>query len=222
MPILTTGTGVYRSSSSLSPTLTFIETGTLTSAASTLTKVAANLGTASATRRVIVTVAGQIPSGRTVSSATIDGIAATTHVDLRQTNNSWCAIISASVPSDATGTIVITLSAAIFNDAIYAVYVTDDSQLNSTTPTTGSATASATTSVAPTVSGTAGGILVGVTAWANGSAKSPITVSGYTQDVNTADMQGFSLKPIVSTGTNTATTTWTGNFDAASGLAAWF
>lgn len=86
-----------------------------TTSAVTITFTAVNIGTANANRLVVVTVSSRgllTGSARTISSATIGGIAATKVVEV--TNGSQqcaSAIISAVVPTGTTGDIVINFNA---------------------------------------------------------------------------------------------------------------
>jgi chitodextrinase len=203
-------------------TPSFIETGTLTYSGLTLTRTGANLGTPNTNRRVIVVMTGLV-SGHSVSGATIDGVSATIHFDQKETtgSNVWAGIVSAVVPADATGNIVITFTGSIYSNGYCAIYTVDNSALNSTTPTTGAANTANGTSVAPTVAATAGGFLLGATRWST-SPPAPITVGGFTINAATTSSVFFSQPLIGTTGTLTATTTWTGTtYTVESGIAAW-
>jgi hypothetical protein len=219
------------------PALTFIGNGTIAqSNASTITSAATvNIGTASATRRVIVVFfLGNINNGGGAAITgvpTIDGGAgggpqnATVHYDVQDSaTGTWTACISAIVATGTTGTTIAitTNSGGIFGTAFYGVYTTDNSQLVSGTPVTNTnSTASATTLAASvSVSPTAGGFLIGTGVLAaNGN---PLAASGYTVDAFGGNSQLiFFSKSGLSTGTNTATLTWTGATGAAMGIAAW-
>lgn len=99
--------------------LTFISqvpvTGSLfvedTNNLTTYTFTNAAIGVADATRRVVLAVHwGQATNNRTLSSATIGGIAATIHNQQNPGNLASVAIISALVPTGTTATIVINFS----------------------------------------------------------------------------------------------------------------
>lgn len=77
----------------------------------TYTFTSAAIGVADASRRVVVAVHwGQATNNRTLSSATIGGIAATIHSQSNPANLASVAIISALVPTGTTATIVINFS----------------------------------------------------------------------------------------------------------------
>jgi hypothetical protein len=87
----------------------------------------ASIGVADATRRVVVVFHwGVTNAARTVTSATIAGVAATIHAQVTNgptaaQQNTGVAIFSALVPSGTTGTIAITLNGTVLRSSI-AVY----------------------------------------------------------------------------------------------------
>lgn len=204
------------------PAPVFVGNGPLSNSSGTWTSSTVNIGAAYSTRRVIVMAVSGLSSGRTITSGSINGVAATTCLDSTRSTQEWAGCITAVVPTGTTNvTVTFTMSNTLFGPAQYAVYTVDDSSLLSSTPQTGTAGTASGTSVAPTVSQTAGGFVLGGTAWGNGSAKSG-SISGYTIDApNGNTFLFFSLIPSPSTGTATATTTWTGSFSANSGVTAW-
>lgn len=81
--------------------------------ASTYTFTSAAIGTADATRRVVVVAHwAQATNNRTLTSATIGGIAATIHQQSNPANLASVAIISALVPTGTTATIVLNFNAS--------------------------------------------------------------------------------------------------------------
>jgi hypothetical protein len=72
-----------------------------------------NLGAEDTTRRIVVVVHwGQSVNTRTLNSATINGVAATIHVQNGGSAATRCAIISALVPTGTSGTIALAFSGA--------------------------------------------------------------------------------------------------------------
>lgn len=116
----------------------------------TYTFSGANLGNPSSARRIFLTIstAGSGVTVQTISSVTIGGVTADIHVtrtlddDVNQTIG--VGIVSAAVPSGATGDIVVTMSAActmvaigVFRVASYtALTAVDDDLYSGTTPVT--------------------------------------------------------------------------------------
>jgi hypothetical protein len=91
--------------------LTFIGATSDESNQSTYTFTSHAIGTADATRRVVVAVHwAQATNNRTLTSATIGGIAATIHNQQNPANLASVAIISALVPTGTTATIVLNFS----------------------------------------------------------------------------------------------------------------
>lgn len=205
------------------PEVTFIATASLVQSSGVYTATAANIGTASATRKVIVVASG---SGfRTTSSATIAGVAATIHVET-VANNAWTAIYSANVSTGTTGDIVLTMSGSLTANQTCAVYTADTSAMISETPAVDTGTVSGGTSVTVNAAETEGGFAVGGTGFTNGASKTAITVTGtdtYTKDTVTVSglYQFFHKNAIAATGTGDATTAWTDSFTASSGVAVW-
>ncbi len=90
------------------------------------TATAASIGTASASRRVVCTAARE--NGRSLTSATIGGIAATVHTT-GVTSNASCAVFSAIVPTGTTADIVMTMNGTLFADIRLSIYTVDDNDL---------------------------------------------------------------------------------------------
>jgi hypothetical protein len=199
------------------PAVTFHESGVITFVGAVYTKTAAGIGVANANRRVVVTLGGI--GFRTLSSLTIGGVAATIHYQLTTANSAFVACASAVVPTGTTGDIVATMSGTPSTNLIYATYSLDDSTAG--TPTTDTSTGVGVSTIDTTFAQTQNGCMIGVTAWGGGQTKTPITVPGYVEDAETNTCLNFHLNAIASTGTGTATTNWTGLFNAGSGAVAW-
>lgn len=101
-----------------------VDTGILT----TYTFTGVNIGTADATRRVVVIAQAAIASARTLSSGTIAGGAATVHVTPSSSEST--AIMSRLVAAGTTATITITWSGGVAGAIIHVF-----SQLNETSAT---------------------------------------------------------------------------------------
>lgn len=208
------------------PTATYVSTGTLTFSTNTFTKTGAGIGSASSTRLVIVAIGGPLASGRSISSATIGGVAATIHVD-KQGNSSWAAIISAVVPTETTADIVLTMNLSVFNNAVYAVYTSDTANMSSQTPVTGNGTATAVASLAASsFSASANGFIVAITGSVSSSFKTPASLSDDKSDTFSTDVafNGNILAGranAIAGGTTIVTATWTGSFDACIAAASW-
>lgn len=96
--------------------LTYVTTPTVdTTDLTTYSFAGVSIGTADATRRVIVAVGWFSTTARTLSSATIAGVSATIHVTSGAGAGgrfNGCALISAQVPTGTTASIDFTLSGA--------------------------------------------------------------------------------------------------------------
>lgn len=122
------------------PTLSFRNSYTGTTDQTTFTFLNCDLGAAAANRSIIVSAAWRASVTRTFVSATINGVSAA--LVLEQGNSgSSSAIISAAVPTGATGTIAITLNldGLRMGIGVYAAYA-----LNSLTATDTAASTSGT------------------------------------------------------------------------------
>src|SRR4051812_18535293 len=99
----------YGSAAATPMSNTFVAATSSAPSLATHTYAGVNFGTADATRRIIVQVAWNAIA--TLSSATIGGVAATTHVNGLGPNLEKISFISALVPTGTSGTIAITFSA---------------------------------------------------------------------------------------------------------------
>lgn len=192
------------------PVLSFIGEVAATNGGGFMTASTVPIGSASASRRVIVAVSydnGTSPS--VVSSATIGGVSAVVNVAADDTiqSNSGVAIFSAIVPTGTTATIVANGPSTA---GIFAVYTVDNSTLTSGTPTTGSSVYAGTnlTTMTTSLTASAGGFVI--TAWnSSGGTHSPYITPSATQDFTSADTAVFSQTGI-SAGAITPTITITG------------
>ena len=133
--------GWYKVPAAVSPPVpTYIGESAATGSSTTFTASTADIGNPSyiATRRVIVIASGS-NFGQTATSATINGVSATIHLNgTTSTANTSIIVFSAVVPSGTTGvTIVLNMTGTLFGGADMHVYTVDNSLLLSTTPTTG-------------------------------------------------------------------------------------
>lgn len=210
-----------------SPVLTFIANANPThSGGTTETATSMNIGTTAGftTRRIICVLSGPQVYG-VMSSATIGGISATVHAAVNVASGSpGAAIFSANVPTGTTATIIATFPNTVFADCTFATYSVDDALLSSTTPSAGSNTSSpsvnslATSSFTQTTGGfTVAGCGIG------GASGGGLAVSGYTTDAlgGATDRVLSHLSSIGSTGSVTATATWTTTLSAAIAAASW-
>lgn len=79
------------------------------------------IGTAAATRRVVVCLAMDGAGGRSVSAVTVGGISAT-QVESAANNNLLCDMWVATVPTGTTATIAVTITGGSVTRCMYAVY----------------------------------------------------------------------------------------------------
>lgn len=200
-----------------SPAATYIGEATLNFSGSTSTATAANIGTASANRRVVASCQQGTAAGRTLTSATIGGISARIEAQCTDSgSNAGAYIISAVVPTGTTADIVMTFSSTIFAGGTAHVYTVDDTTISSTV-NAGTNTTAGATSLGVSYTSTNGGVTIGTTDWNNGTGKTPVTVTGYTTDMADSSWVAF-RKTESASGSQTATTAWSGSFGAASAV----
>jgi hypothetical protein len=212
------------------PVLTFVGTNTSFSAASNVyTSATVNFGPTAGftTRRIICAVAGAGLWNGGIQSVTLGGITATQHViSASSAASPIAAIYSADVPAGTTNqTVAVTFNAgSVFGGPTIAIYTVDDALLASTTPTgtgqnfTGSSLTSLTTG---SFNQSAGGFAVGYSKL-GGSSGGGFVITGYTTDAfggGNADVAGHLA--VGSTGSTTATSTWTAPQSASIAVAAW-
>jgi len=175
----------------------------------TYTFASQDIGTASATRYVVVTVFGRHTAAFTFSSVTVAGVSATSVVE--QANaGSRLGIFIAAVPSGTTGNVVVTASGGIVRCGIgvYALYDLS----SSTAITTNSSTASP---AALSVNVTPGKILIAA-AYTNGGSGNQLTWSGATEDFDVNLEVGTSSSASLLTSTTETPRTVTGAYGTAS------
>ena len=214
----------------LTPVLTYVASGTLTYAASsTASDAAANLGNPAykaTSRRCIVVVNGTPGGAIAPSSMTIDAQTATLHASEKNSDgsNNTVAIFSAPVyNTDTVGTVTMVISSSTTVTFSYDLYITNDSQLLSTTPVTNSGQSHATSQMAAsiTVNTVSPGILVGVINL-NGSGFTALAFSSGETLAVAGTVGGFSLVPVLSETPHTSSCTWaTLNKTWAIALATW-
>jgi hypothetical protein len=181
-------------------------------------------GPAAADRLVIVGIAYTDASGNPdISSVTIGGVSATKHTNARpdSSTSKFCgsAIYSASVPTGATGTIVVTPNQTITNCSISVYSVIG---LNSTSDIYSSSTNSASQDdPSNTATVQLDGILV-ASSVRNDSADS-VTWTNATEDHDSSGDDAWSSAHVdgTSDGTLAVTATWTGSSATALSVVAW-
>lgn len=168
--------------------LTYI--GTLTSASNltTYTFTAASIGAARTNRLVVLAVQGLTTTGRTISSVTIGGNAASVAAS-SASNNSQSGLYYLNVTSGTTADIVVTFSGSNSRCTVHVYTITG---LKSFTPVGADATVStSSTSLNRTIAISKGGCAIGV-AWV-GFSPSTITWTNLTKDSGvTNEVQQFS------------------------------
>jgi len=173
------GFGVEAAAAAAAPTKSYRATYSSGTSSSNPTFATCDIGTASATRRVVVLVSGE-GSAWTLSSATIAGVSATISVQAASTGSigASSAIIIASVTSGTTGDIVLTFSTSIsyYQISVYATY----DLTSGTAATTASSTAVSTFSLDSNV--TAGDLIFAMGHADNGTN---FSWTGVTEDNDT-------------------------------------
>lgn len=144
------------------------------------TFLAQNLGTAAADRYIICCVSGRSADGaaRTITSIVIDGVTATA-VNFVGNSGSHVGIYIAAVPSDATGTVVVTWSNTMGDCSIHLHRAT---AVTSTTPTDSST--DTTTPLSYDIDVVAGGFVVALSTSDDGAATA--TWAGITEKYDDA------------------------------------
>lgn len=207
------------------PTLTYIGANTVPTGSSPRTITAAGIGSAVATRLVIVAFTLMEADGsNNISAVTIGGVSATLHV--QETSGSKCAtvICSAVVPTGTTADIVITFASPgysfLANTAF--VFTTDTDDLVSTTPVTSSAAAASGTTLPVTVAVEAGGFVIavgtitaGTLATMTGDQTLDTRTSGSSRNIS-GDADGLSADASFLTTLN-----WTSSGEGSVSAAAW-
>jgi len=103
--------------------LIFIAEAIPTKSANIITATAANIGTAAASRRVVVSLIGESTSR--IASATIGGVAVIIHTT-EEFSSGGASVFSAIVPTGTTGDIVATMAGTVFGAPIFVVYTIDN------------------------------------------------------------------------------------------------
>lgn len=167
------------------PTRTFATQTGQTGGSSTYTFSSTAIGTAAASRYVVVCAEGSTSlTATTLNSVAIDGNAATAIASVKATEspniaNIMTAIYGLAVPSGTTASIVVTFSAVLSRGCTIAVYALYD--LQSTTPfSTNTNTAASGTSISTTINIPGGGI--GIATIGSYSASGGTMTAGLSQD----------------------------------------
>ncbi len=182
-------------SASVSPTVTYQGSAADTADLTTYTFASQPIGTASASRRVVVAIHTRTA---TISTVTIGGVSATLDRDYNLSNNR-VTIASAVVPTGTTASVVVTFTAAGTRCGI-GVW-----SLSSGSPTGQTATGSGTTTAACTVTTVAGQVVIAATT-ENGTVGTTVAWTGATEryDQTLETDLGQSGADTVAAGTSTA------------------
>lgn len=160
------------------------------------------IGTANATRRVVV-VCHFFAASNTVTSATIQGISATIHVQATEggATNAGIAIISALVPTGTTATIVLNLSASSTR-AYVGVFSALHESVSSPFATATDITLTSSTTLDINANTSAGGWIVSGTTMGGATAGRTYTWTGVTEsyDANSGELNTRSYSGGCSTG----------------------
>jgi len=153
-----------------------------TSALTTYSFTSVSIGAASATRRVIVLVHGRSGTNlRTISSATIGGVAATIDAQITSSSGgtSLAGIISATVPTGTTATVAITFSGSMFDSLIYPLALDNLISVTPVDTATASATSGASLTTGATVNVEDGGYVVAIADRAGNSTATWVGLTEY-------------------------------------------
>lgn len=216
------------------PLVSFISNSTPSTASNpTYTTASSNIGTASATRRVIVAVSGGFPSpGRAITGFNINGVdqtdptAVITNIPGASSTNG-AFFVSAVVPTGTTGVSVsVTFTTTQFGSVGFAIYTVDNSLLTSSTPTTGfNDPGSSRTTGSVTVSATAGGFIITSMESVAGTTGNNISASTETFTLDAAASNGANsyahANGIATNASSSVTWSWTGSSVAGLCAGAW-
>ena len=137
------------------PTCTYqAGTNSGTNAAGVVTYSSFAIGTASATRQVIVLIASATTGGLPAITGAVFGgsiTATVTNLTSTSTNDITIDVITAPIPTGTTDSLVVTYNRTISTPGQAAVYTVDNSTLSSTTPSVGGGTVTSSTSMTETV-----------------------------------------------------------------------
>jgi hypothetical protein len=112
------GFGGRRVSNLVPASVGFLQYTEITTNLTTYNFATVNFGAADATRRIVIAVHWGAALNRTLNSASIGGVGATTHIDALASASTRVAIISALVPTGTSGTVSLTFSGACAQCAI--------------------------------------------------------------------------------------------------------
>lgn len=153
----------------LLPILTFRQSANDTADAASYSFSSQAIGTAASDRLVIVAVHWDASSSRTISSATIGGVAAT--VAVQKINSgatpTGVGLIYAAVPTGTTATVAVTMSGGVVRMGI-GLWTLTGHLSNTPTTTNSSENASSGTSLSASVTPSAGGVVVAAFSANNG------------------------------------------------------
>ena len=219
------GAGGGTSVASSPPTVTYIaENGSTSgSGTSTITWSSVNIGSAFATRRIIIAQPAAT-SGLTLVSCTIAGISCDV-VNNQSSGSTLIAFATALIGNTggSSASAVLTFSNSNFNAISLWVWSVDNALLNSATPTVGSNVDTANTSNTASTTASSGGFVISVftATTAAGTVSIGSSDAGVTQDGST--VSNAAVGHANSTGSGSSSITWNSGNSVISNvaIAAW-
>lgn len=156
---------------------TFLQAAVTTGTSSSYTFTSQNLGTAAASREVVVAVSHNHTAARVVTGVTVAGITASLVVQDSVSTQVGVALWKASVPSGATGNVVVTLNGV--TDAVYIALWHVTGGISG--QTTSSNQNSVGFTIAATVTGVTNGVVIAALNWRDGASGRSVTWTGVTE-----------------------------------------
>ena len=173
------------------PEVTYITRTLDTSNQSTYTFAAQPIGVATPDRLVVVCMSGSLSTGggAVPTSGSIGGVSAVVHASSTVTGTMWSGMMSAVVPTGATGDIVVNLSAGTGSCELATFTITG---YRSATPNDALSLAATSNGQAGTLNAPTGGVVVGV--FKSEAEAFPVTWVGITAsfDVDYGSSERFS------------------------------
>lgn len=185
-----------------------------------------DLGAAAATREIFVVIAAyQGGTARTLSSVTIGGVAATLETTFTNGTARLLGLARATVPSGATGDVVVTFSGAVQNCNIALYRAVNRAAAGTGASDTSSATGSAASLAVTGVDVAAGGFVLTAATWfSTVSAPSVAGLSAALDVFMTPEANGYSAHgstPLQVSASTGATITWSWTTSRAVLAGAW-
>lgn len=190
------------------PTITHIAPASLGFSGSVLSVNGASIGTASATRRVVVIASLGGGVNASYSSATIGGIFCTSILNRLYSGN-WIGIFYADVPTGTTANIVINMNTTIFNGGTAEVFTVDNSTIGAVTVASSIVTSA--TTIAQNISETQNGAVAGAVFLSFGiTTPSSTSFSNVYDDTSTYNCAAGITNGIASTSNKSENLSWGG------------